>query len=109
METNENETKTKPRTTLSLVYNITADDVETPKNKRGGQKRGITTNYENIRKRDENAKFSKHAKYRASVRAMPVRDTSEDLLDQTTSLPGSIPGGHIVERRVCSCVQVSSV
>ena len=101
MGTDEDRTKTKQQTTLSLVYNITADDVETPKNEKGGEKRGKTIN-ENIRKSDESAKFRTHAKCRAFVCAVPVRDTPK-----ATSLPGSIPGGYIVERRVCSFVHVS--
>ena len=66
MGTYEGRTKRKQQTVLSLVYNITtADDMETPKNGKGAEKRGKTIN-ENIRKRDESAEFRTHAKFRAS-------------------------------------------
>ena len=65
MGTDEGRTKRKQQTALSLVYNITADDVETPKNGKGAEKRGKTIN-DNIRKRDESAEFCTHAKFRAS-------------------------------------------
>ena len=80
MGTDEGRRKSKQQTTLSLVYNITADDVETPKNEKEGGKRGKTIN-ENTRKRDESVKFRTNAKFRAFVCAVPVRDTLEDLLE----------------------------